>query len=138
MPAAGFSVLTTSEVNKLNSVEGNSVGSGVLATKMDSALSGGTTAAAAAAAAQTTANAAVPTAKVAVFAVPVPGGSATPAAIAVAGLLASDKILGITQKTANANHLVPVAYSVADGLLTVVYSADPGASGVLNVAVLHA
>lgn len=138
MAAKGYLVLEVDDVRKLNSVEGNSVGSRILARFLDTALGGATTSAAAAAAAQATANAAVPTAKIATFAVAVPAGSATPAAIAVAGLLASDKVLGLTQKTANANKLLPVSYVVADGLLTVVYASDPGASGVLNLAVLHA
>lgn len=157
MAAKGFKVLTDDQVAKIQSVEANGMGSGVLPALIDKALdpaqSGATAAAAAqatantavtnaataqaaAVAAQTTATAAAPRAKFVAYDVAVPAGSPTPAAIAVAGLLATDLVLGLTQKTANVTGIVPIEYSIANGLLTVVYAADPGANGIVHLAVL--
>ncbi len=65
------------------------------------------------------------------------GGSATPT-LAVTGLLTTDTILGATQIAKNANSLpligAAATCAVADQY-AVVYSADPGATGTVRVAI---
>lgn len=144
MAAPGFSVLLASEVRKLNSVEGNSVGSGILATKIDTALAGNATASTAAAAAstaaaaaQTTANAALPTAKLVVRTGTIPGGSATPTA-AVTGLLTTDTILAVDLLAKGTNSLPLIGRAATCAVaaqLALVFSADPGTGGTLSVLV---
>ena len=65
----------------------------------------------------------------------VASGSATPAVTAT-GLLTTDTILAVTQRVQGANNLPLLGWSaqVADGI-TAAYSADPGANGVLDIAV---
>lgn len=140
MPAPGFSVLTDDEARKLKSIEGNGVGTGVLAAKVDAGLvgaAGAVTAAAAAAAAQSTANLALPTAKLVVRTGTVPAGSATPTA-AVTGLLTTDTILAVNQLVPGAASL-PIlgraATCAVAAQLGLTYSADPGASGTIAVLV---
>jgi len=63
------------------------------------------------------------------------GGSASEAMV-VTGLLASDTIIAVTQKTAGANSLPMLGYSVqANNSLTITWSADPGAGSVILVSV---
>lgn len=69
----------------------------------------------------------------------VPNGSATPTA-AVTGLVTTDTILHATQQTANANSLPLIGQANAcavNAQLALVYSADPGASGTINVSVIR-
>lgn len=63
------------------------------------------------------------------------GGAATEAVV-VTGLLTTDTILSVTQKTKGANSLPLLGFStVITNGLTVIYSADPGANAVVLVAV---
>ncbi len=65
------------------------------------------------------------------------GGSATPT-LTVTGLLTTDVILAATQQIANGNSLPLLAYGTpGSGTLAVTYSADPGASGKVRVAILR-
>lgn len=67
----------------------------------------------------------------------VASGSATPA-VTVTGLLTTDVILSVTQTTKGANSLPLLGWnSQVAGGITAVYSADPGASGVLQVTFLR-
>ncbi len=64
------------------------------------------------------------------------GGSATPVATVTGLVAATDTVLAVSQKTANANSLPLLGYTtVADNAVTCVYSADPAGSGVVNVTV---
>ena len=85
----------------------------------------------------TTANAALPAAKLVVRTGTVPGGSATPTA-AVTGLLTTDTILAVDQLVANANSLPLIgraATCAVSGQLILTYSADTGGSGTISVLV---
>jgi len=63
--------------------------------------------------------------------------SATPTAT-VTGLLATDIVVGVTQKTANANSLVPIAFGTpASNALPLTYASACGANGVVRVLVLR-
>lgn len=63
-------------------------------------------------------------------------GGAASAALTVTGLLATDTILSVTQKTAGANSLPLLGYTtLANNALTVQWSADPGAGAVIVVTV---
>lgn len=137
MAAQGYSVLNEEEVRKLKSIEGNSVGNGILPKKIDDALAGGSGASTAAATAQATANAALPAAKLVVLTGTVPSGSATPTA-AVTGLLTTDTLLAVDQVVKNANSLPIIGRAATVAVaaqLPLVYSADPGASGTIAVTV---
>lgn len=62
------------------------------------------------------------------------GGGATEA-MTVTGLLASDEIVSVTQKTPGANSLPLLGWSTqAANTVTGIWSADPGAGAVLQVA----
>lgn len=63
------------------------------------------------------------------------GGAATEAMV-VTGLLASDTILSVSQKTPGANSLPLLGWSTqANNSVTAIWSADPGAGSVILVAV---
>lgn len=63
------------------------------------------------------------------------GGSAS-ATLTVTGLLATDTVLAVSQKTAGANSLPLLGWTtVANNALTVQWSADPGAGAVVVVSV---
>jgi hypothetical protein len=65
------------------------------------------------------------------------GGGATEA-FTVTGLVSTDTILSVTQKTPGANSLPLLGYStLATDALTGIYSADPGAGSVIVVTVLR-
>lgn len=66
------------------------------------------------------------------------GGAATEA-MTVTGLLATDKILAVTQSVKGAANLPLLGYNtqIANGL-TAVWSATPGAGAVIKVTVLRA
>ena len=65
------------------------------------------------------------------------GGAATEA-MTVTGLLSTDTILAVTQKTVGANGLAMVGYTtLANNALTVVWHADPGAGSVVIVTVMR-
>lgn len=64
------------------------------------------------------------------------GGGSANQVFVVAGLLASDTILSVSQKTPGAAALPILGYSTqANNALTGIYSADPGAGSVIIVAV---
>ncbi len=66
----------------------------------------------------------------------VAGGGASTAAVATGLVAATDTILGYSQTTKNANGLPLLGVtSVVDGGFTAEYSADPGGSGVIKVAI---
>lgn len=63
------------------------------------------------------------------------GGSSTEA-MTLTGLLATDTVLSVSQKTPGANHLPLIGYStLANNSLTGIWSADPGAGTVIVVSV---
>lgn len=63
-------------------------------------------------------------------------GGAASEIMTVTGLLASDTILAVTQKTKGANDLPLLGWSTqAANALTGIWSADPGAGSVIQVAV---
>jgi hypothetical protein len=63
------------------------------------------------------------------------GGAAAQTAT-VTGLLTTDTLLGLTQTVANANSLTPISVGApGSGTILVTYSADPGASGKVLVAI---
>ena len=63
------------------------------------------------------------------------GGGATEA-MTITGLLSTDTIVAVTQKTKGANNLPLLGYTtLANGALTCVWSADPGAGAVIVVTV---
>lgn len=63
------------------------------------------------------------------------GGGATEALV-VTGLLATDTVLSVSQKTPGANSLPLLGHStLANNALTAIFSADPGAGAVIIVAV---
>lgn len=63
------------------------------------------------------------------------GGGAS-AALTVTGLLSTDTVLAVSQKTAGANSLPLLGWTtVANNALTVQWSADPGAGSVVVVAI---
>ena len=63
------------------------------------------------------------------------GGSATQA-MTVTGLLSTDTILSVTQKTQGANSLPLIGWSTqVNNGVTAIWSADPGAGSVIQVAV---
>lgn len=63
------------------------------------------------------------------------GGAATEA-LAVSGLLASDSIVSVSQKSAGANGMPLLGYDfLGAGSLTGIWSVDPGAGAVLHVCV---
>lgn len=65
------------------------------------------------------------------------GGGATEAMV-LTGLLTTDTILSVTQKTKGANSLPLLGYSTqAANALTGIWSADPGAGAVIVVTVLR-
>lgn len=65
------------------------------------------------------------------------GGAATEAMV-LTGLLATDTILAVTQKTKGANNLPLLGYTTqAANALTGVWSANPGAGSVIIVTVLR-
>lgn len=65
------------------------------------------------------------------------GGAATEAMV-LTGLLATDTILSVTQKTKGANSLPLLGYSTqAANALTGIWSANPGAGAVIVVTVLR-
>lgn len=65
------------------------------------------------------------------------GGAATEA-MTVTGLLATDKILAVTQKTKGANNLPLLGFTTqAANALTAVWSANPGAGSVILVTVFR-
>lgn len=65
------------------------------------------------------------------------GGAATEA-MTLTGLLATDTILSVVQKTKGANSLPLLGYSTqADNALTGIWSANPGAGAVIVVTVLR-
>lgn len=64
------------------------------------------------------------------------GGAAIEPNLAVAGLLATDVILAVTQKTPGANSLPLLGYAdQQDGTLDFIYSADPGAGAIMEILV---
>ena len=65
------------------------------------------------------------------------GGGATEA-MTVTGLLTTDVIISVTQRVKGANSLPLLGWNtqVADGI-TAVYSADPGAGAILDVAFIR-
>lgn len=66
------------------------------------------------------------------------GGAATEV-MTLAGLLATDKIVAVTQSVKGAANLPLLGYNTqANGVLTAVWSATPGAGAVIKVAVLRA
>jgi len=66
------------------------------------------------------------------------GGAATEA-MTLTGLKATDTIIAVSQKTNNANDLPLLGWTTqAADALTGVWSADPGAGAVIQVAVLRA
>ncbi len=87
-------------------------------------------------AAQSTADDALPTANLLAFDSSAGSGGAASEAMTVTGILSSDTILSVTQKTKGANGLAMISYStlVNDGL-TVEWTADPGAGAVVTVSV---
>lgn len=63
------------------------------------------------------------------------GGSATEAMV-LTGLLTTDTIMAVTQKTKGANNLPLLGYSTqATNALTAIWSADPGVGAVIVVSV---
>lgn len=66
------------------------------------------------------------------------GGGASEA-LTITGLLITDTILAVSQKTAGANPIAVIGFNtlIVDGL-TVVYTADPGAGSVVSVLVRKA
>jgi len=63
------------------------------------------------------------------------GGGATEA-MDVPGLLATDQVLAVSQRTPGGNSLPLLGWSTqADDLLTGIWSANPGAGAVIDVAV---
>ena len=65
------------------------------------------------------------------------GGAATEAMV-LTGLLTTDTILSVTQKTKGANNLPLLGYTTqAANALTAVWSANPGAGSVIVVTVLR-
>lgn len=63
------------------------------------------------------------------------GGSAS-ATATITALLSTDVVMSVTQSTANANSLVPVAVgAVSAGSLALTYASDPGANGIVKVVV---
>lgn len=63
-------------------------------------------------------------------------GGASTEAMTVTGLLTSDVIMSVTQKTPGANSLPLIGYSTqATNSLTAIFSANPGAGAVIVVAV---
>lgn len=65
------------------------------------------------------------------------GGAATEAMV-LTGLLSTDTIIAVTQKTKGANSLPLLGYTTqATNALTAVWSADPGANAVIVVTVLR-
>lgn len=63
-------------------------------------------------------------------------GGAVSEAMTLTGILSTDTILSVTQKTPGANGLAMVGYStLATNALTVIWHADPGAGAVVIVAV---
>lgn len=63
-------------------------------------------------------------------------GGAAAEVVVVAGLLASDTILSVSQSVKGANNLPLLGFNTqALNALTVVYSADPGAGAIVKVAV---
>ena len=66
------------------------------------------------------------------------GGNATET-MTVTGLLESDEILSVTQKTAGGNGTAVVSYdNQADDALDITWTADPGAGAVIQVMVKRA
>lgn len=67
------------------------------------------------------------------------GGAATEPDLAVTGLLATDIILAVTQKTPGANNLALLGYAdQKDGSMDFIYFADPGADAIMEVLVARA
>lgn len=63
-------------------------------------------------------------------------GGAASATLTVTGLLSTDTVLSVSQKTAGANNLPLLGWTtVANNALTVQWSADPGAGGVVVVSI---
>lgn len=63
-------------------------------------------------------------------------GGAASATLTVTGLLATDTVLAVSQKTAGANSLPLLGWTtVANNALTVQWSADPGAGSVVVISV---
>lgn len=66
------------------------------------------------------------------------GGGSANQVFTLTGLLTTDTIVSVVQKTKGANNLPLLGYSTqATNALTGVYSADPGAGAVIVVAVLR-
>jgi len=105
-------------------------------TAANDAQADATQALADAAAAAATANAAQVAANLLfIDSAPGAGGGATEA-LTVTGLLATDTILGVSQSVPGANSLPLLGFNTqALGLLTGVWSADPGAGAVIRVAI---
>jgi len=67
------------------------------------------------------------------------GGGAAFEALDVPGLKATDEILAVTQRVAGANDLAMTEYNTQDDdLLTVAWTADPGAGAEVDVLVRRA
>jgi len=67
------------------------------------------------------------------------GGAATEDDNVVAGLLATDTVLSVSQKTPGANDLPLLGFAdQKDGSMDFLYSADPGAGAVVTLLVLRA
>ncbi len=66
------------------------------------------------------------------------GGGGASAALTVTGLVSTDTVLSVSQKTAGGNSLPLLGWTtVADNALTVQWSADPGVGAVIVVTVLR-
>ncbi len=64
------------------------------------------------------------------------GGGATEDDVVVAGLLATDEVLSVTQRVAGGNSLPLLGWSdQKDGSLDLTWSADPGVGAIVKVAV---
>lgn len=65
-------------------------------------------------------------------------GGAVSQALTCTGLVTTDTVLAVTQKTVGANGLALVGYStLAANSITAIWHADPGAGSVVQVTVLH-
>lgn len=63
-------------------------------------------------------------------------GGAASAALTVTGLLSTDTVLAVTQKTPGANNLALIGYStLVNNGITAIWAADPGAGAVITVCV---
>jgi len=101
-------------------------------TESDAALAAGV-------AAQATANLALPAAKLLTLNSAAGAGGTASEVLVVTGLLAADTILSVSQSAPGANNLPLLGFNTqADGALTGVWSADPGAGAILKIAIKRA